>query len=362
MLREKQSQKVSRASRHSHEALGHHTGTRDPRPSRYRRERADRWGGRAGRLSIRQGRDGLDRQHGQRIGQPQADSERFRRGARAGSSEGSARRPERRGEIRPSGGSPRCRRRARLDTALAELEVARHGVEIARRQVDRAQYEADNANALEVSAEADTKRAEVTAGDAGRDRTRKRKLATTGDVAPADAERSEASFGAANAGVASAKARSTAAAQTVAAERAQVEVARAELYNASATVQLREAAVRQARIDVDHLSLRSPIDGVIVERNITIGQSVGMSAATPPLFSIAGRPPSSRAARDGGRSRRREDGGRSACNVRVRRVSGADVCRERPRDRESAATAANCGRVRRGVPRSTTKNASCFPA
>src|SRR6185436_15665319 len=94
---------------------------------------------------------------------------------------------------------------ARLDTALAELEVARHGVEIAHRQVDRALHEADNAEALEVSAEADTKRAQVTAVDARQDRTRKRKLATTGDVAAAEAEHSDASYGAANAGVASAK-------------------------------------------------------------------------------------------------------------------------------------------------------------
>src|SRR4030095_591984 len=71
-------------------------------------------------------------------------------------------------------------------------------------------------------------------------------------------------------------------------ERAQVQVAQADLDNAAATVQLREAAVRQARIEVDHLSLRAPIDGVIVERNITAGQSVGLGAATPPLFAIAG--------------------------------------------------------------------------
>jgi HlyD family secretion protein len=177
---------------------------------------------------------------------------------------------------------------AKLDTASADLDVARQGVEIARGQVDRALRDADNARALQVSAEADAQHAELTATDARRDLKRKRQLGATGDVAPVDAERSETAYGAANAGVASARARAAAAAEAFAAAQAEAKVAQAQLKNAEATIALREAAMRQAQVDVDHTVLRSPINGVVVERNIVLGQTVGAGPAAVPLFTIAG--------------------------------------------------------------------------
>jgi HlyD family secretion protein len=177
---------------------------------------------------------------------------------------------------------------AKLDTAQADLEVARQGVEIARGQVDRALRDADNARAMQVSAEADAQHAELNATDARRDLKRKRQLGATGDVAPADAERSETAYGAANAGVTSARARAAAAGEGYAAAQAEAKVAQAQLKNAEATIALREAAMRQAQVDVDHAILRSPIDGVVVERNLVIGQTVNASPTAAPLFSIAG--------------------------------------------------------------------------
>ena len=177
---------------------------------------------------------------------------------------------------------------ARLETALADLEVARQGIEIARGQVDRALRDADNARALQVSAEADATHAELTATDARRDLKRKRKLGATGDVAPVDTEHSETVYDAASAGVASARARAAAAADTFAAAQAAGKVAQAQLKNAEATVSLREAAVRQAQVDVNHTVFRSPIDGVVVERNLIVGQTVGGSQAAVPLLTIAG--------------------------------------------------------------------------
>lgn len=177
---------------------------------------------------------------------------------------------------------------ARLDTALADLEVARQGVEIARAQVDRALRDGDNAQDLQVGAEAEAKHAELTATDARSDLKRKRKLGATGDVAPVDTEHSETAYGAASAGVASAKARAAAAASSFAAAQAAAKVTHAQLRNAEATVAVREAAVRQTQVDVDHTVFRSPIDGVVVERNIVVGQTVGGSPAAVPLFTIAG--------------------------------------------------------------------------
>src|SRR5262249_38666391 len=177
---------------------------------------------------------------------------------------------------------------ARLDTALADLEVGRQGTEIARRQVERARRDADNARALQVSAEADATHAELTAADARRDLKRKRQLGATGDVPPVETGHSETAYDAASAGVASATAHAAAAADAFAAAQAAVDVAQAQQTNAEATVVLREANVRQAQVDVDHTIFRSPIDGVVVERNLVVGQSVGGSTAAVPLLTIAG--------------------------------------------------------------------------
>jgi HlyD family secretion protein len=60
-----------------------------------------------------------------------------------------------------------------------------------------------------------------------------------------------------------------------------------QLANAEALVKLKEANVRQVRVDVDHTVIRAPIDGVIVERRVEMGQTVASSLQAPTLFTIA---------------------------------------------------------------------------
>ena len=53
------------------------------------------------------------------------------------------------------------------------------------------------------------------------------------------------------------------------------------------TVQLDRAAVQTAQVNLDYTSIVSPVDGTVVARNITIGQTVAASFQTPTLFLIA---------------------------------------------------------------------------
>jgi HlyD family secretion protein len=53
------------------------------------------------------------------------------------------------------------------------------------------------------------------------------------------------------------------------------------------SVQLDRAAVRTAEVNLEYTDIVSPVDGTVVARNITIGQTVAASFQTPTLFLIA---------------------------------------------------------------------------
>jgi len=54
-----------------------------------------------------------------------------------------------------------------------------------------------------------------------------------------------------------------------------------------ATIRQKEAVLRAAEINLGYTDIRSPVNGTVVSRNITIGQTVAASFQTPTLFLIA---------------------------------------------------------------------------
>ncbi|MEO8307253.1 MAG: efflux RND transporter periplasmic adaptor subunit [Pseudomonadota bacterium] len=64
-------------------------------------------------------------------------------------------------------------------------------------------------------------------------------------------------------------------------------IAQAQLRNATAAQQTRKATLDQARIDLSRTQIRSPIDGVVIQRAIDLGQTVAASLQAPLLFKIA---------------------------------------------------------------------------
>ena len=59
--------------------------------------------------------------------------------------------------------------------------------------------------------------------------------------------------------------------------------AQADLRQAEAEVKVNEGAVQKARVDLDRCTIRSPIDGVVISRNVSVGQTL----SSPTLFVIA---------------------------------------------------------------------------
>jgi HlyD family secretion protein len=76
--------------------------------------------------------------------------------------------------------------------------------------------------------------------------------------------------------------------------QANYEVAKANLAAAEATVEQSKAAVEQAKASLDtaqinlgYCTIKSPVDGVVVDRQVNVGQTIVSSLSTPNLFIIA---------------------------------------------------------------------------
>jgi len=67
----------------------------------------------------------------------------------------------------------------------------------------------------------------------------------------------------------------------------QVVGAQAQVQNAAAAVEQARAALRLAEINLQHTTITSPIDGVVVSRDVNVGQTVAASLSAPTLFTIA---------------------------------------------------------------------------
>ena len=63
--------------------------------------------------------------------------------------------------------------------------------------------------------------------------------------------------------------------------------ARAQVGLDVATIQQRQAQLAAAQINLGYTDITSPVDGVVVSRNVTMGQTVAASFQTPTLFLIA---------------------------------------------------------------------------
>jgi HlyD family secretion protein len=176
---------------------------------------------------------------------------------------------------------------ARQAAARADLQSAIAAVAVARAGAEKAEADLGSARAQLLAARARLESAEAQARDADAELRRATELRSRGVNAERDlsrarfaAERLRADVSAARAAIAQQEAmqagaeaaRRTAEAQVTAAEGAQAQ---------------RAAQLQQVEVDLANATIRAPIDGVIISRNIDIGQTVAASLQSPILFQIA---------------------------------------------------------------------------
>src|SRR5213082_40766 len=63
--------------------------------------------------------------------------------------------------------------------------------------------------------------------------------------------------------------------------------ATAALHQAEGNVKIKQGALDKAKADLDHCTITSPIDGVVISRNVDVGQTVAASLQAPVIFQIA---------------------------------------------------------------------------
>jgi HlyD family secretion protein len=69
--------------------------------------------------------------------------------------------------------------------------------------------------------------------------------------------------------------------------KAQLQQAQAQVQQNTAQVQQAEAALSLAQVNLSHTTITSPIDGIVVSRDVNVGQTVAASLSAPTLFTIA---------------------------------------------------------------------------
>jgi HlyD family secretion protein len=157
---------------------------------------------------------------------------------------------------------------ARLDPETFESRVAQTEADLAA-----AESAAEVARGNLAVRQAEAGKAKIALEDANRNLERKRALVKQEFISAAELDTAQAAV-------------DTAREQWNLAQ-ADVGVARSQVGSARALVSQRQAGLKQARLDLDRTIIRSPVDGVVISRNVDVGQTVAASFQAPVLFTIA---------------------------------------------------------------------------
>jgi HlyD family secretion protein len=176
---------------------------------------------------------------------------------------------------------------AKVDQAQANLDAAQAAVANAQAVVQQAQANIQSANSSLAAAQANVTKAQAISEDAKVKVDRRAIMVSQGADAREDLETAETSYKSAIADHDALLEQQHAAADGVKATQAQLVVANSLVAANKAQVKEFEAALQSARLDLDHTSIKAPVDGVVVSRNVDVGQTVAASLSAPTLFLIA---------------------------------------------------------------------------
>ena len=171
--------------------------------------------------------------------------------------------------------------------STAELSVAKAVIATKRAAVDQALANLANAKSVLIALKADVERFGVSRNDLKLDYDRKTKLLRRGVVAVSQVDKSKAAWASSVAQEKASKAQVLAQQSAVAARDAQLSMARAEVKQARASVEQKKATLNIAKVELKNTYIKSPVDGVVIGKDIDIGQTVAASFQAPTLFTIA---------------------------------------------------------------------------
>lgn len=177
--------------------------------------------------------------------------------------------------------------KSRRDAALADLAQAKADLDTKRAQIDKARSTLQRAEAQATDLNAQRDRTQAQLDDAQRTLERQQELTTraVGTQTALDQARTQVDIQKAN--LASAMAQIASNRAELDGFKADIALADAGLQSANAVILQRQAKLRDIEIDLARTDIKSPVEGVVVKRDIELGQTVAASLSAPTLFTIA---------------------------------------------------------------------------
>jgi len=176
---------------------------------------------------------------------------------------------------------------ARVDQAQANLEAARSAVVNAQAVVQQALAGIQAANSSLAAAQANVLKAQAITDDAKVKVDRRVIMVGQGADSKEDLETAQTTYKSAVADHNALVAQQHAVEDSVKVAQAQLNVANSVLAANQSQVKQFAAGLQSAQLDLDHTKIQAPVDGVVVSRNVDVGQTVAASLAAPTLFLIA---------------------------------------------------------------------------
>ncbi|PTM42192.1 efflux RND transporter periplasmic adaptor subunit [Bosea sp. 124] len=177
--------------------------------------------------------------------------------------------------------------KTRRDAAQADVAQAKADLMVKRAQLDRARSTRLKANSTVKDLEAQRDRTAAQLADARRTFERQNELfnRNTGAQQALDTARTQVEVQVAT--LASSEAQITSAKAELNGLDADILLAEGQVQSGEALIGSREAKLKDILIDLERTDIRSPVDGVVVQRQVDLGQTVAASLSTPTLFQIA---------------------------------------------------------------------------
>jgi len=176
---------------------------------------------------------------------------------------------------------------AKVDQAQANLDASRAAVANSQAVIQQAMAGIQAANSSLAAAQANVVKGEAVAEDAKVKVDRRVIMVKQGADSKEDLETAQTTYQSAVADNSALVAQQHAAEDSVKVAQAQLKVANSLLAASQAQVKQFTAALQSTQLDLDHTKIAAPVDGVVVSRNVDVGQTVAASLAAPTLFLIA---------------------------------------------------------------------------
>ena len=185
---------------------------------------------------------------------------------------------------------------AQIDPAIFEAQVQQGkanvqntlaGLRNAEANLQNAQAGFLNSQAALETSRANLAKAEVSVIDTKRTLDRNLELMKRNVIAQSALDTAQANYDSAVAQREASRAQVEQAKAQVESSRAQVETARSQIESAKAQIEQAKASLRVSETNLRYATIRSPVNGIVISRNVDVGQTVAASLQAPTLFTIA---------------------------------------------------------------------------